>query len=79
MTGINAWKKPNHSPQTSAIFHEKRFVVNPLQIETEKASMERPMAIKSNSTKLIIIDFQTAKLVLFKKAFYLCDEKYDSL
>ena len=56
MTGINAWKKPNHSPQTSAIFHEKRFVVNPLQIETEKASMERPMAIRKSSRKVITIE-----------------------
>ena len=63
--GIKAWNKPNQSPQVKAIFHENRLVVNPLQIETEKASIERPMPIKSISTKLIYKIFEVAKIKSF--------------
>ena len=51
--GIKAWKSPNQSPQVKAIFQENCLAVKPLQMETEKASIERPMPIKSISTKLI--------------------------
>jgi hypothetical protein len=56
MTGIKTWNPPNHRAQTMAMRQENFLVVKPLQMETEKASMERPMAIKSNSRKDISID-----------------------
>ena len=56
MVGIKAWKKPNQRPQIKAMCQENFLVVKPLQMETEKASMERPMAINSSSTKFISKD-----------------------
>ena len=61
INGIKAWKKPNQRPQIKAIFHENLLVVNPLQMETEKASIERPMPIKRISTKLISIVLKLQK------------------
>jgi hypothetical protein len=56
MTGIKAWKKPNQRPQIKAMRQENLLVVKPLQTETEKASMERPMAMSSSSRKVISIE-----------------------
>ena len=53
MTGIKTWNPPNHRAQIMAMRHENFLVVKPLQMETEKASMERPMAISSSSMKVI--------------------------
>jgi len=37
------------------------LVVKPLQMDTEKASMERPMAISNSSRKLICIGIMAQK------------------
>ena len=65
MMGIKAWKRPNQRPQIKAIRQENVLVVNPLHTETEKASIERPMPIRSISTKLIFKIFAAAKIVFF--------------
>jgi hypothetical protein len=46
---------PNHKPTTKAAFHDLRRIVNPLQMDTVNASMERPMARKINSTIVMIL------------------------
>ena len=61
MIGIKAWKKPNHKPQTKAMRQENLLVVKPLQIETEKASMERPMAMSNSSRKVICVRIMAQK------------------
>ena len=58
MVGIKAWKKPNQRPQTKAMRQENFLVVKPLQMETEKASMDRPMAISNSSMKVILIELR---------------------
>ena len=54
MVGIRAWNRPNHRPQIKAMRHENRLVVSPLQIETEKASIDRPTAIRRSSRNVIV-------------------------
>ena len=49
--GIRIWNKPNHRPQIKAIRHENFLVVNPLQMETEKASIDKLTAISNSSMK----------------------------
>ena len=56
MVGIKAWKKPNQRPQTKAMRQENFLVVKPLQMETEKASMESPTAINTSSMRFIPIE-----------------------
>jgi hypothetical protein len=46
--GINAWNPPNHNPHSKAVLRENFFVAKPLQIDTEKASIERATLIASN-------------------------------
>ena len=58
MIGIKAWNRPNHKPQIKAMRQENFLVVKPLQMETEKASMDRPTAISNSSIKLILIELR---------------------
>ena len=51
MAGIKTWKPPNQSPQIKAMRHENLFMVKPLQMDTEKASIDRPTAIRRSSMK----------------------------
>ena len=55
--GIRAWKPPNHSPAVSICFQLVRPAERPLQMETAKASIERPTAMINSSHRLI---FQTS-------------------
>ena len=55
MIGITTWNPPNQRAQIMAILQENLFVVKPLQMETEKASMERPMAMSNSSRKDIFV------------------------
>jgi hypothetical protein len=50
------WNPPNHKAQIMAMRQENFLVVKPLQMETEKASIDRPMAIRSNSKKVILLE-----------------------
>ena len=65
MIGIMTWNPPNQKAQIMAILHENLFVVKPLQMETEKASMERPMAINSSSKKVISNDLWRKNSTIF--------------
>ena len=65
MMGIRAWNRPNHKPQTKAMRQENLFVVKPLQMETEKASIDRPMAMSRSSMKLMSFAILATKIGLF--------------
>ena len=64
INGINAWNPPNHNPHNKAVLKENFFVANPLQIDTEKASIERATLIASN-VKMSILKSINSKPLAF--------------
>ena len=52
--GIRNWKPPNQTPQISAWDRLTLRTDSPLQMETAKASIERLMAIRIRSNKVMI-------------------------
>ena len=54
ITGMPAWKPPKNRPSTTATLRLIFFMPRPLQMETAKASIERPMASNTSSTSPIV-------------------------
>ena len=52
--GMRAWNPPNHNPHNKAVLKENFLVAKPLQIETEKASIERATLIASKEIISIV-------------------------
>ena len=53
MSGMSAWNPPKTRASTTAILRLTSFMPRPLQMDTANASMERPTAMSSSSTRPI--------------------------
>ena len=61
ISGMRPWKPPKKSASTTATFQLTRLIPRPLQMDTAKASMERPTAMRKSSIRLMSSPFSIKK------------------
>ena len=55
MTGITPWKTPNHRPMMTMVLTVTFLTANPLQMDTAKASIAKPMPVNRNVRNNVIV------------------------